>query len=331
MKYSLFGLILLCLPLQAQVSSSQTFDVGGANIQLNIEDDFNVKEQDVITRWLKRYSQALAGLYGRFPLTDVQLSVNRASYGKGPVPWAEVMRDEPEGVRFYLSENVDSFSLMADWTAAHELSHLLMPYPGQSDVWLSEGLASWYQGILMFNAGLKSEQALWQGLVEGFNRADNSDFSGSLSQASRKMKTQHSYMRVYWVGAAYYLQMEYVLQLHGEQLLAVLSSYQSCCRSDNSYQPGVKFVISLDEQLGISLFRFYYEQWRDSTAMPDMSAPLAWFGVSIEDGRVVLDDEHISAMRRAQLYKYPVEVPKSRLSAQADIRPLSSTLKALSE
>ncbi len=314
-------ILLIFILLAGHVQADDLLHVGGAELEVHFDDGFDASERQVVTRWLERYSQALAGLYGRFPVEQARYQIKRASYGKGPVPWAEVRREGVEGVNFYLGKELNSYSLMADWTAAHELSHLLMPYPGRSDIWLSEGLASWYQGILMFNAGLKSEQALWQGLIDGFSRADSSRFIGRLSQASREMKSQHSYMRVYWVGAAYYLQMEYALQLHGEQLLAVLSSYQSCCRNDSSYKTGREFITALDEQLGMSLFRYYYDKWRDSDEMPDVSPALSWFGVSLEDGEVVLDKEHISAMRRAQLYKYPVEVPKSRLLALGGSRP----------
>ena len=306
-------LILFILLLAGSLAQAEEqIKVNGAELDISFESEFDIKEQQTVTRWLLRYSQALAGLYGQFPLKRARYQVYRAGHGKGPVPWAEVRRQGVEGVNFYLGGSFNAYDLMNDWTAAHELSHLLIPYPGKSDIWLSEGLASWYQGILMFNAGFKSEQALWQGLIDGFERAGNTRSIGSLSQSSRQMKSQHSYMRVYWVGAAYFLQMEYALQQHDEQLLAVLMRYQACCRVGRSYESGVAFVTAMDEQMGISLFRYYYDKWRDSEALPDMSSALAWFGVSIERGEVVLDDGHVSAMRRAQLYRYPVEVPKSR-------------------
>ena len=44
-----------------------------------------------------------------------------------------------------------------DWTAFHELSHLLIPYRGHGDLWFSEGLATYYQNIIQARAGVLSE------------------------------------------------------------------------------------------------------------------------------------------------------------------------------
>jgi hypothetical protein len=35
-----------------------------------------------------------------------------------------------------------------DWTAVHELSHLMHPYLGDRGTWLAEGLATYYQNVL---------------------------------------------------------------------------------------------------------------------------------------------------------------------------------------
>lgn len=117
-----------------------------------------------------------------------------------PVPWAHIMRGGGIAAEFYIDETRPISDFRSDWTATHELSHMLLPYVSSRDRWLSEGLASYYQNILRARDGRLTEEQAWQKLLSGFERGKRATRGGSLANATRSGRA--ATMRIYWNGAA---------------------------------------------------------------------------------------------------------------------------------
>ncbi len=156
---------------------------------------------------------AVNQLNGEPPREKIQI-ILRSTPGSGAVPFARILRGRFEGIRFYVDPGASLQDLKKDWTAYHEFSHLFIPYPGDSDLWLSEGLASFYQNVLQRRAELLSEQQTWQKLYDGFKRGEsNSEFSTmTLSQLSENIRQSRSFMRIYWSGALYFFEADVALR-----------------------------------------------------------------------------------------------------------------------
>src|SRR5690606_27411875 len=114
----------------------------------------------------------------------------------------------------------------ADWTATHEFAHLLHPFLGDRGRWLSEGLASYYQNVLRARSGELSEEEAWEKLSQGFarGRAATSEQADPLEQVSWE-RQRGSTMRVYWSGAAYWLERDLALRRQGDTLDQVLARF----------------------------------------------------------------------------------------------------------
>jgi hypothetical protein len=107
-----------------------------------------------------------------------------------------VVRGGGLAAEFFVDETAPLQALQADWTASHELSHILLPYVSRSDRWLSEGLASYYQYILLARNGVIDERTAWQGMFDGFGRGRSGTRGGTLAEVTRQ-GWEHT-MRVYW-------------------------------------------------------------------------------------------------------------------------------------
>ncbi|MCK6549944.1 hypothetical protein L6R52_29190, partial [Myxococcota bacterium] len=90
--------------------------------------------------------------------------------GRGPVDFGLVLRGGGPSVTFFVGDEADDASLVGEWVAVHELSHLSMPFVERDAAWLSEGFATYYQNVLRARAGLMSAEAAWTELHEGFAR-----------------------------------------------------------------------------------------------------------------------------------------------------------------
>jgi len=51
-------------------------------------------------------------------------------------------RSRRQSVHFYVDPQFSYDALRRDWTASHELSHLVLPYLGAEHIWFAEGFAS---------------------------------------------------------------------------------------------------------------------------------------------------------------------------------------------
>ena len=89
---------------------------------------------------------------------------------------------------------------MNDWTAAHELSHLLLPYLGRDNSWYAEGFASFMQYQILHAMNLLSKSAID---TEYQRRLDKAESNYTFDQlpfalAAKKLRAQHKYPTMYW-------------------------------------------------------------------------------------------------------------------------------------
>ncbi len=218
----------------------------GSVFEVHWNHQFRRDERVKIKKWLQTAGDTLALLNGTMPqdLIQIQFRVRRSG---NAVPFAQVLRRHPQGVIFQVNPTRSLEEFIDDWTAPHELVHLFIPYPGEADLWLSEGLATYYQYLLQARAGIKTEQQAWQKIYEGFERGrkDNRYPHLPLEDLSSDMREYRSYMRVYWSGTLYFLEADMALRQAsgGTQTLdSVIGVFVNCCRPERIYWPGSSLV-----------------------------------------------------------------------------------------
>ena len=112
---------------------------------------------------------------------------------------------------------LDVVALLADWTAAHELSHLLLPYLGRRHDWFAEGFASYIQYQVMYHMGVLD----WRGVVDRYRRqmtkaAGRYDLPALPSaDAAPGLRSSGDYPTMYWGGAVLFLRADSRLARRG--------------------------------------------------------------------------------------------------------------------
>ena len=112
---------------------------------------FSAQQKAKLKAWLQSVGSTVSLLHGTLPRPEIRIALQPYP-AKSAVPFARVLRSDPQGVLFYINPDRPLEDYISDWTAYHELSHLFLPYPGNADIWFSEGLASYYQNILQARA-----------------------------------------------------------------------------------------------------------------------------------------------------------------------------------
>ena len=234
----------------------------------------------MLHRWISETAGMAKTASGRFPLRDAYVRVQQVgSRDASPVPWGQTRRDDLPGVLLYVRRDAGYAALRSDWTAVHELSHLFHPYLGASGRWLAEGLASYLQNTLRARAGLLPPEEAWERLDAGFRRGATATSGTPLASMER---TRGGTMRVYWAGAAYWLQADLSLRRMGTTLDAVLDEYSSCCLQGTDPVAPADFIGRLDRIAGTGELSTLYLRYAESRAFPALDSTYQDLGITRE-------------------------------------------------
>ena len=274
-------------------------------ISIRYHASFTEAERKMTQQWLKQVTDALLTVYGELPKDDYRISIERSHSRFSPVPWGHVERGSPTKVVLVINPELGYEALIDDWTAFHELSHLLLPYRGRGNIWLSEGLATYYQNIIQARSGRFDETEMWNRLAAGFRRGSNEQRWRhiNLTEVSDNLGETRQYMRVHWSGVLYWLTADVELRKQGKSSLdEVLKQLRDCCEAQS--MSAEEIVNKLDTLIDGKLFVPLFNEFCESYETPEYEPLLVKLGV--EQNRSVGDvslnnDANLSDIRR-QIY-----------------------------
>jgi hypothetical protein len=257
------ALFLSTLILSAFAASPAT-----AAVRFYFEGDFSAAERDKLTTWISDVVDGVERLVGPYPF-DIQLRFARTRASE-PVPWANTLRGRTQGVRFHVDPRFSLDELKADWTAPHELSHLVLPFLGRSNSWFAEGFASFMQYQVMHEMGVLTAEEVTRRYEERLARAERSYNypTRSFVSVAPRLRAERKYPTMYWGGAVFFLRASQALeQQHERTIIDVLSQYMQCCRSSRDRLDDV--IGALDELLGAEFFAAELRAFRTAKGFPD--------------------------------------------------------------
>lgn len=253
---------------------------------IDVVDVADAARIDMLQRWAEEAARATVLPSGRFPLKHAMVRISEIdSRSASPVPWGQTARGGDVSVLLYVRRGASYEQLRADWTAVHEFSHLAHPYLGERGRWLAEGLASYHQNVLRARAGLLAQEEAWARLDAGFRRGEATGGGPTLDNMGRG---RGGTMRIYWAGAAYWLEMDVALRRdHGTTLQAALDGYACCCIDGTAHVAPEDFVAALDRAAGVELFAPRYRDYAAMREFPSLEASYRALGIE-RQGRGVM-------------------------------------------
>lgn len=240
-----------------------------AEIAWHWEDEFTRDEQNGLKSWITDTVSALENLVAPFPF-DINIHFYRLADRGEPVPWANTRRGRRQGISFYVDPAFPRRAFYADWTAPHELSHLLIPYLGEANSWFAEGFASYFQYQVMRHMGEMDAAGITVAYRERMARA-RSSFPLSdtpLAGAARELRRSGDYPTYYWGGAVYFLRADTTLR-QGDSggLSRLVGEYLACCRMRDTRLAGL--VQEFDRIAGVALFSELLHEFRERPGFPE--------------------------------------------------------------
>lgn len=262
----------------------------GSDLRLAVVSGSPPADQARVRHWIQSGAEAIATVYGTFPVSSPQVLVVPIGRGGEPVPWGQVQRGGGPAAHLFIDQTRSSAEFTRDWVLVHELAHFLHPALGPGSAWLSEGLATYYQYVSRARAGMLSEQEAWQKLHEGFERGKAQTRDGvDLIEASRSMRAQRMFMRVYWTGTAVVLLADIALRDAGSSLDEALRRFRNCCLGEPRDWEAGEFLERLDLLTGTEVMSDLGRRYLRSDQFPALGDAYRRLGLRVTGGRIGLE------------------------------------------
>jgi hypothetical protein len=300
-------LLLLLQPFTLLASSQyEQIVIRDQIISIYYHSSLNEAERKMTQQWLKQVTDALLTVYNELPEDNYRITIERSSSRHSPVPWGQVKRGTPTNVLLVINPDLGYDALISDWTAFHELSHLLIPYRGHGNIWLSEGLATYYQNIIQARSGRFDETEMWRKIAAGFQRGRNEQswHHVNLTKVSDNLHETRQYMRVHWSGVLFWLTVDVELRKQGKiSLDDALKQLRYCCQGKS--MSAEEIVSKLDELTNQNIFVLLFDKYRKSYSTPEFTSILTDLGVkqNKRTGDITFNDDAPLAYIRQQIYQ----------------------------
>ncbi len=289
----------------------------GGELRVSILPTSSADVRQRVLAWVDHNATALLSASGRLPLSSVQVLVVPLPGVSTPVPWGQALRGGGSALKLFVGLDASERALLDDWTLAHEFSHLLHPYLRTRGRWLSEGLASYYQNVLRARSGALTAEQAWEKLDAGFVRG-SSERSAGQSLADAATGGYRNTMRVYWSGAAFWLEAELALrQSTGADLAQVLDAFARRHFPTTTQWEPERFMLELDAIVGAKLFAPLFARYDNGTRFPSLSSTYRQLGLGQGAGQLSLSGQAPRVDIREAIMRTPAEqIGKSQSSGQ---------------
>ena len=256
------------------VASLVSFALSATELAISNKNELPPALQSKVSTWLSHSINAAETTLGPLNQQVLPVKINDHLFTSEAVPWAQVKRGEPDSLVFHIYRYASLNTLKKDWTAYHEIAHLYHPLFDYPDFWLSEGLATYLQNYVMFKSDVISRFEFTQRLAAGLERGRLNTIKrpGQLSNISEEMWRLNAYQRVYWSGAAFFIEAELALIKQQKPRLSQLIQQVNMCCVDaiagGERKAALEFLTELDRASRSAIFINLYTKYRNRTDFP---------------------------------------------------------------
>jgi hypothetical protein len=276
------------------LADTLNLSVEGTTVHLSVTASDFVGGAALITDWVRRSASIVARYYGRFPVKELWLRV-RSMPGAG-VQGGRTFADPDARIEVRVGHEVTAAQLEDDWVLVHEMTHLALPDTGEEHAWLSEGIATYVEGVARVQAGNRTEINMWEEELRQMPR-------GMPQPGDAGLDRTHSWGRTYWGGAMFCLLADVDIRERTHLQFGLQDALRAVLRASGGLSadwPIARVLQTGDAAVGTSSLKDLYDRMKDTPYAPDL--PALWRRLGVEsDGTSVrlTDDAPLSAVRHA--------------------------------
>lgn len=275
-------------------SSTRALEIGEVKVHLDFLDPAFRYGTDPIVAWIERSIETVTAYYGRFPQAQLRIRVSLSDGGgvRGGTAYGTAV----PLIRLRVGRDVTAAELRDDWVLVHEMVHLALPDVGGGHAWLSEGLATYVEGIARAQTGQRAPEDVWTEYVHEMPH-------GLPRAGDRGLDHTHTWGRTYWGGALFCLLADVEIRSRTDNRLGLQDALRAVLQSSGglvSDWPIDRVLTIGDTAVGTTVLRDLYAQMKDTAVAPDLAAVWKRLGVERNGAGVdLLDDAPLAEVREA--------------------------------
>jgi hypothetical protein len=189
-------------------------------------------------------------------------------------------------IRVQVGREVTEAQLLADWVLVHEMTHLALPDTGEAHAWLSEGIATYVEGVARVQAGNRSEADVWSEEIRQMPR-------GMPQPDDRGLDRTHTWGRTYWGGAMFCLLADVEIRRQSHNHFGLQDALRAVARASGGLAadwPIERVLRTGDGAVGTTTLEDLYAQMKDRPVTPDLMELWQRLGIEPEGTSVRLSD-----------------------------------------
>ena len=288
--------VLGCVWLAAgcAASAADELQVSGARLHVEFEHTAFSGGAAPVLEWVTRSADIVSRYYARFPAARV--TVGLAPQSGAGVQGGKTFANPNAYIRVQLGREVTAAQLFNDWVLVHEMTHLALPDTGEEHAWLSEGLATYVEGVARVQAGNRSEADVWAEEMRSMPR-------GLPQEGDRGLDHTHTWGRTYWGGAMFCLLADVGIRRSTQLRFGLQEALRAVLRESGGLAtdwPIERVLRTGDAAVGTRTLEELYGQMKDTPVAPDLMTLWRELGVLPEGDSVrLVDDAPLAVVRHA--------------------------------
>ena len=288
--------VLGCVWLAAScaASAADELQVSGARLHVEFEHTAFSGGAAPVLEWVTRSADIVSRYYARFPAARV--TVGLAPQSGAGVQGGKTFANPNAYIRVQLGREVTAAQLFNDWVLVHEMTHLALPDTGEEHAWLSEGLATYVEGVARVQAGNRSEADVWAEEMRSMPR-------GLPQEGDRGLDHTHTWGRTYWGGAMFCLLADVGIRRSTQLRFGLQEALRAVLRESGGLAtdwPIERVLRTGDAAVGTRTLEELYGQMKDTPVAPDLMTLWRELGVLPEGDSVrLVDDAPLAVVRHA--------------------------------
>jgi hypothetical protein len=276
------------------LAAQPSLTVEGTPVHLDVTASDFTGGAALINDWVRRSANIVARYYARFPVRELWLRI-RAMPGAG-VQGGRTFADPDARIEVRVGREVSAAQLANDWVLVHEMTHLALPDTGEEHAWLSEGVATYVEGVARVQAGNRSELDVWEEELRQMPR-------GLPQPGDAGLDRTHTWGRTYWGGAMFCLLADVDIRERTQLKLGLQDALRAVLRASGGLSadwPIERVLHTGDAAVGTTSLEELYARMKDTPVAPDLAALWQRLGIKSDGTSVTLsDDAPLSAVRHA--------------------------------
>jgi len=172
-------------------------EMGGGVIEVTFDSDqFDLPRQKIVD-WVTLCARAVAGYFGRFPVSRATLKIQMAQ-GRRGVSGGVTNGDGGAWTRIHVGQHATEDDLKRDWILTHEFVHYGFPSMDRDRHWMEEGSATYVEPIARAAIQALPVERVWGDMVRDMPQ-------GLPAAGDQGLDRTHTWGRTYWGGALFCL------------------------------------------------------------------------------------------------------------------------------